>query len=61
MGCLFQLKLPLEAHLSLLPLEVKLPLEVFLVPLNGLSLEVAEVVALGLTTLLVGKEFFAVV
>lgn len=60
-GCLFQLKLPLEAQLYLLPLEVKLPLEVFLVPLNGLSLEVAEVVALGLTTLLVGKEFFAVV
>ena len=60
-GLSAQLKLPLEVKLYLLPLEVKLPLEVFLVPLNGLSLEVAEVVALGLTTLLVGKEFFAVV
>ncbi len=41
---LAQLKLPLEVKLSVLPLEVKLPLEVFLVPLNGLCLEVFQVV-----------------
>ena len=35
--------LPLEVKLSVLPLEVKLPLEVLLVRLNGVSLEVAQV------------------
>ena len=62
MGSLLaQLKLPLEVELLRLAFQKRLQayslpsLEVLLVLLNLLSVEVAHVVALGLSTLLVGK------